>query len=165
MGKSTFLRKMDFFTISRAQSTSERPVSNLQGTPLSFLECSLERASARHRRKRAKSAHWCAPLSYGDLCVHTIQMLILSVSTTGSAAGHVLCSDAHYIGLNARICARLHACITLSPMCTPLLPLWAFHAMVQEVVLGTEMCCVTCQCCSSTLFVGANACTCAHLLA
>ena len=38
------------------------------------------------------------PLSYGDLCVQTIQMLILSVRTTGSAAQHVLCSDAHYIG-------------------------------------------------------------------
>ena len=38
------------------------------------------------------------PLSYGDLCVQTMQMLILSVRTTGSAAEHVLCSDAHNIG-------------------------------------------------------------------
>ena len=57
----------------------------------------MARKCAPSEEKGEERALARPPLSYGGLCVQTIQMLILSVRTTGSAARHVLCSDAHYV--------------------------------------------------------------------
>ena len=58
----------------------------------------MARKCAPSEEKGEERALARPPLSYGGLCAQTIHMLILSVRTTGSAARHVLCSDAHYIG-------------------------------------------------------------------
>ena len=106
MGKSTFLRKMYFSPFLGPITTCFKP----PGHPLILLGVQFGvRKCVPSEEKRASCAHLPAPLSYGDLCVQTIQMLILNVRTTGSAAGHVLCKDAHYIGWFKRAHLRMFA--------------------------------------------------------